>query len=571
MKKLVITIFVVLVISAAVVCGALVIKNLSPQIITEDETLNQTVAKIKEPAVIALPEFAKPDSEITLLAVGDIMLSRSVEQLMIKQNDFTLPFKPLAKITSAADIAFGNLETAILSGRPILTDEFNFRTDPKVIAGLKLGGFDLVSLANNHAPNFGQAGLLSTFQELGKNQINYVGAGRNLATAQRPVILERQGIKLGFLAYVYPGLPASYQATENAAGINSMDLAQLKIDIANLKNRVDFVIVSMHAGTEYAAKPNQEQIDFAHAAIDAGASLIIGHHPHVVQTFEKYQNGYIIYSLGNFVFDQLWSGETQMGMMAKITFLPKAIKNLEFIPVKINKNFQPEITSELLAGQITKRLAVDLSTQPRFFWDGKNYSETKSWQLNQLLPLQNQAYQAADLDGDGKPEEAVVVNGIGYLIKDNLALWQTDPAWRVENVLIGDFNNDGIKEVGFSLWKQGSYGSDLPAWEKENDKEISNHLFLYQFKDNTLKMVWGSSALDYPIKEMALVDLDLDGKNELAVLQATNSEGAIRESRLQNLGIWRFYEFNFVNLFTSRPGQSFDLWADANFIYLREK
>ncbi|MFA6255147.1 MAG: CapA family protein [Patescibacteria group bacterium] len=583
MKKLIPIIFVVVLLTiAAVVCGVLVAKNLSPQVITPVETSNQGPVNTNQPIVIPLPTYDKPKPEVSLIATGDLMLSRSVEQLLVKKNDFILPFKPLEKITSAADITLGNLETAILAGRPIMAGELNFRVDPAAIAGLKLAGFDLVSLANNHTPNFGQAGLESTFSELEKNQISYIGAGRNLVEAQKPVIIEKQGIKFGFLAYVSSDLPKSYQATENQPGVNFMNLDQLKTDIANLKPQVDFVIVSMHGGVEYDTKPSQHQIEFAHTAIDAGASLVLGHHPHVVQTFEKYGNGYVIYSLGNFIFDQIWSADAQQGVAAKIVFSPQEIKNIEFIPLKINTNFQPELADDKTSQNIINRLAQPIFSQPRFFWNGKEYQETTSWQINlssspisPKVRFANRTFGAADLDSDGQPEEAVIVGQVGYLIKNDKVLWQSDKNWQLDNVLIGDFNNDGKIEVGFSLWKEGSFGPDLPFWEEENDKNISNHLFLYQFVEThniaSLQMIWGSSALDQPIREMALADLDGDSKNELVVLEDTNSVGAIRESHLRNLSIWRFNEWNFVNFYKSRQGKFFDLKTDLNYIYLREE
>jgi len=566
---------IIILMFGAVICGIFIlainqwpVRKISSSVMKSEPITN----KVK-PILSSAPAFIKPEPEVSLIATGDIMLSRSVEQLMAKRKDFALPFKPLEKITSAADITFGNLETAILPGRPIMTGEFNFRVDPASVAGLKLAGFDLVSLANNHTPNFGQVGLKSTFAALTKDGIKYVGAGANETEASAPALIEKQGIKFGFLAYVYPDLPKGYQATENQAGVNFMNLDQLRADIASLKPQVDFVIVSMHDGVEYAAKPSQHQIEFAHTAIESGASLVIGHHPHVVQTLEKYQNGYIVYSLGNFIFDQLWSEETQRGMVIKVIFSPKQIQDIEFIPVKINSSFQPELAEAKIGQAVIGRLAASVISQPRFFWNGKEYQETISWQVNfGAAGIKNQTYQAFDLDNDNKLEEAVVVNGIGYLIKDGKALWQTDSTWQVENVLIGDFNNDNKTEVGFSLWKQGSYGPDLPFWVKENDKNISNHLFLYQLENGEMKMIWGSSALDQPILEMALVDLDQDGKNELAVLEdADAAEGATSTSHLRrDLAIWRFNDFNFVNIYKSRAGNFFDLKTDLNYINIKE-
>lgn len=521
-----------------------------------------------QPAEIPLPQYTKPEPEVSLIAVGDIMLSRAVEQSLVQKNDFKLPFEPLADYLSSADITFGNLETAVLAGRVILTGEFLFRTDPKAVAGLTLAGFDVLSLANNHAPNFGQSGLKNTFAELEKAGIKYAGAGLDEASAAKPVIIEKQGMKFGFLAYTYnKNMPAEYFASANRPGTNPLDSAKMKTAVINLRPQVDWLIVSIHDGTEYQFTPDESQTTFARAAIDAGADLIIGSHPHVVQTAEKYKNGYIFYSLGNFVFDQVWSEETQQGLLAKIIFTKDKIKTIEAGPIKINASFQPEIALGNVAQTIISRLQYPFTNQIKFSWDKKSFIESPGWQINLLKPQNyNSIYQVADLDGDSRPEEAVVVDRAGYLIKDGQAVWKTDEGWQVDNVLIGDFNNDGISEVGLSLWKEGSYGASMPFWVKENDKQIANHLFLYQFENNTLKNIWGSSALDQPIKEMALGDFDQDGKNELAVIET----GAIHESPVRGLGLWRFSGFNFFNIFKSRTGNFSGLKVFGNDIYLKE-
>jgi len=290
------------------------------------------------------------------------MLSRWVEKTMIDKDNFKLPFEQTADFLSSADITFGNLETSILPGREIITDELTFRTDPKSVEGLNYAGFDILTLANNHTPNFGQDGLKNTFKHLDDNGIEYVGAGLNDTKAQQPVITEVNNIKIGFLAYTYPNsIPSFYQAGESRAGTNFMDIEKLKEDVKNLRDQVDWLIVSMHAGTEYALKPNQNQKDFAHTAIDSGADVVIGHHPHVVQPAEKYKDGYIFYSLGNFIFDQPWSKETQTGLMVKFSFLPNLIENIELIPIRINKKYQAEILTGDDAIEIIKRLNIDVN------------------------------------------------------------------------------------------------------------------------------------------------------------------------------------------------------------------
>ncbi len=139
-----------------------------------------------------------------------------------------------------------------------------------------------------------------------------------------------------------------------------------------------------------------------------------------------------------------------------------------------------------------------------------------------------------DLDGDHNPELAFIWQGRAYLVKQGRLVWQSDRGWKVESVAFGDANNDGQTEILVSLWKFGSYGPSLPFWLKENTKEWGNHLFLYQWQEDKLKMVWGSSTLDEPIREMSVIDANNDGKNELEVIE---KEGK---------SIWRWQGFNFV-------------------------
>lgn len=204
-----------------------------------------------------------------------------------------------------------------------------------------------MSLANNHTPNYGQAGLQDTFDALDQAGIDYVGAGIDAARAHQPIIKTVNHIKIGWLAYNDSDVvPASYAAAETHAGTALMDITQMQNDALALKNQVDLIIISMHSGTEYQFTPNSRQTAFARAAIDAGADLIIGHHPHVVQSTEYYQDKLIIYSLGNFVFDQMWSQETRQGLIAEIVLNKRGVQSVEYHPVIIDDYSQPRLVDK---------------------------------------------------------------------------------------------------------------------------------------------------------------------------------------------------------------------------------
>jgi poly-gamma-glutamate synthesis protein (capsule biosynthesis protein) len=140
-----------------------------------------------------------------------------------------------------------------------------------------------------------------------------------------------------------------------------MDVVEMKKDVERATNKADVIVVSMHAGVEYQNYPNVEQEKFAREAIDAGANLVLGHHPHVVQSTEKYNNGFIIYSLGNLVFDQMWSQETQEGVIASCKFVNNNLKQIEFVPIKIENYNQPRQASDSESAIILKRMQLGQS------------------------------------------------------------------------------------------------------------------------------------------------------------------------------------------------------------------
>lgn len=287
---------------------------------------------------------ASTSQSVKLIAVGDIMLSRNVGSAIVSHHDVNYPFKNITSFLKTGDFVFANLETPITAGAPVLTGSMTFRSDPGVEKGLKNAGVTIVSLANNHTMNKGVNGMRDTLSYLDKAGIKHAGGGMNITEALTPAIVTVKGVRFAFLAFNDSDVvPASYGATASHAGTALMDAAVMAKAVKAAKKKADVVIVSMHSGTEYKPTPNSRQTSFAHAAIDAGATIVIGHHPHVVQTVEKYKGKWIIYSLGNFVFDQMWSNDTRRGMTATITFKKKAVEHIDYAPVLIENYAQPRL------------------------------------------------------------------------------------------------------------------------------------------------------------------------------------------------------------------------------------
>ena len=293
-------------------------------------------------------------SSVTLLFVGDVMLDRGVEfEIQKNGGDWTWPFRHIASFLHQADLVFGNLESQISDKGVNVGSIYSFRANPKSIEALSYAGFDVVSVANNHSFDYTREAFEDSLTRLANADIAYTGGGFSEAEAHTPVIIEIEGTRIGLLAYTNSGLAAwqarstgSGQATESTAGITWVDwdtLDELQQDIQKAKAKVDILAVSIHAGEEYAKEPSDFQRLFAKTAIDEGADLIIGHHPHVLQPLEQYKEGWIIYSLGNFLFDQDFSQETMRAAILKVVVENKEITNVSLLSTKINSSFQVEL------------------------------------------------------------------------------------------------------------------------------------------------------------------------------------------------------------------------------------
>jgi len=245
-----------------------------------------------------------PDVKVTFLSAGDIMLSRGVERAISKAGDPLAPFKPLADVLQSTDFNFANLESPISGNDNIQGKGLVFNAHTRDIVGLSKYNFKVLNLANNHAMDQRLPGLLSTGKYLDGMGITHMGTGSNLNEAWEPKFITVRGVKIGFVGACYSSVNDG-GVTRNDYVARIEDRDRLKSAIEKLRKQgVDFIVATMHAGVEYTRRPNQAQVDFAHAAIDDGADIVIGAQPHWVQVTEEYKGKYIFYSLGNFIFDQ---------------------------------------------------------------------------------------------------------------------------------------------------------------------------------------------------------------------------------------------------------------------------
>lgn len=287
----------------------------------------------------------RPERMYTMLFVGDIMLDRLVKKRIDRADNPLLPFLLIADVLRSADLAVANLEGPVSDRGVNQGSKYSFRFEPRgTMRALTFAGFDVINLANNHIWDWGTAALLDTLTHLRSAGIQTIGAGANQAEANQPAIATLGDARVGFLGYTTL-YPKSLEATATRAGVSSPQLSLITAQIADLKanQNIDLVVVSLHWGIEYEDHSTTSQQLFAHALIDAGADLVVGHHPHVVQEVEKYHGKYIAYSLGNFVFDQDFSKETMQGLMFEVGVRNKQIEAVREIPVELSAIYQPRI------------------------------------------------------------------------------------------------------------------------------------------------------------------------------------------------------------------------------------
>jgi poly-gamma-glutamate synthesis protein (capsule biosynthesis protein) len=298
----------------------------------------------------------------TLLFTGDLIAARCTHAELVALDDWTAPFQPLHEILTGADLTIGTLDSTISAvARPIgCVETFNLASSGRFMDGLVYAGYDVIAHAANHIKDCGAAGscgdeaMFETEYFLRGAGILTAGSGVDVAAAREPAVVERNGVRFAFLAY--DDIAPYYHADAATAGSAPMDAATVGEDVAKARAMADVVVVVPHWGIEYTAAPSERQREFARAAAAAGADLVIGNHPHWVQAHEQIGETFVAYALGNFVFDQDWSLETQQGAMLEVTFTGTRVTSTRYMPVHIYDRYQPRLAPPDEAAQIIDRI-----------------------------------------------------------------------------------------------------------------------------------------------------------------------------------------------------------------------
>jgi len=303
-------------------------------------------------AAAAAPKLPAKPTPLRILAVGDIMLDASA-RLVMQEQGYHYAFRQLRPMFESADVVFGNLEGPLTARGAADGDKtYVFRSPPFAASmALVLANFRVVSLANNHTMDYGPEGLADTMAALDMAGIAYAGAGSNLQGARRPAIVEAGGRRVAFLAYSMT-LPDTFYATDARAGTAFGHEEHVREDVAAARAIADVVMVSFHWGQESSTQLREYQVRLGHAAIDAGAAAVIGHHPHIVQSVERYRDGVILYSLGNFAFGSYSSRSS--GALAELLVVGDRLATLRMHPVNVN-NFEVQFQPQLLEGEAARQ------------------------------------------------------------------------------------------------------------------------------------------------------------------------------------------------------------------------
>jgi len=300
---------------------------------------------------------------LKLMAVGDITLQT-------KNNEH--PFNSVMDVFERKDILFGNLETVLSTTGKEKKKSVVLKSSPDSVTYLDDAGFDILNVANNHILDLGLEGFKNTLNLLDEHELKYIGAGFEKSSLNSSFI-EKNGIKLGFLGYTI----GRFKVPEEIS-ISKIKEKKIISDIEMIKDKCDFVVISLHWGTENVFYPSPKQIELAHKLIDHGATLILGHHPHVLQGIEKYKNGLIAYSLGNFQFDcKLSQSSTNDSIIFCVDFDKNGINDFQIIPIVINESFVPI----LVEGKVKEKISNFISQISKPLIDG---NITNKWWFEEI-------------------------------------------------------------------------------------------------------------------------------------------------------------------------------------------
>lgn len=475
--------------------------------------------------------LAADEPVVELIAVGDVMLGRSVA-------DDAAPSAEVAPWLAAADLTLGNLESVIVGGgtprsaEPGGPQPIILQAPVGAVGHLTEAGFDLLGLANNHSLDYGPAGLGETGRLLGQAGITPVGAGPGEAACSPVGWRTAGGLRLAFLAFndvSEPDPVGDPRGGEGGWARCDWDLAPAVEAVAAARGRADAVVVSVHWGYEYEPAADPAQVAAVKALFAAGADLVVGHHPHVVQGTIMVDGRFAAYSLGNLVFDQ-GQGDTVQGLALRAFFDAQGLRAVQALPLRAGP--RPRLMTPAESATLLARIA------PPPEWlgfacrqDGCE-PETAGGEPGTAGIFWS---GAMDLTGDGQPERVRrAAQGVA-VYQQGEATWSSPPEWQVVDLALGDPNDDGRGELLLALWRP-----DLEGY-------LRSQPYIVGYRGGAYKVLWGGRPLVYPLREVELGDVDGDGREELVVLE--------EQGEAQTVAVWRWQGWSFSLAWRSPPGR----------------
>lgn len=477
---------------------------------------------------------------VAVAFVGDVMLSRSVGAIMKASGNYDAPFAGFKTWLRSADIAVGNLETAITPGREVKAGEMSFRADEAAAGALAKAGFDVLSLANNHTPNFGERGLTDTFKNLKDAGVQYVGAGRDEAEAYRAAYVKANGLTFAFVAQNDSDVvPRSYGAGPKRAGTALLDVPRIKQAVTAARSQADVVIFLMHSGNEYKQEANARQKTYAHAAVDAGADLVVGHHAHVVQEMETYAGKPILYGLGNFVFDQTWSRDTQEGLAVRAVWRGRTLVRLEMEPVSIGAKYRPDFAGTAAARRINARLNAKATAETAWRWDDlERRLKPEEHAVITMGKASSSGCARLDVAQPMGTARLSLIDGTATLASGGAVVWTSpDDIW-VDYVVVG--STAGADVATLAYWQQDADGPRM-------------RLGALTWRGGQAAWQPDARVLRAPVCALAAIDLDGGSSSEIITVLGDYADGLSCAGK--EVIVLRGHDGAFNEIASSAPGR----------------
>jgi hypothetical protein len=456
---------------------------------------------------------AAAEGAVEVLAVGDIMPGRG----LAGRPDL---FAGVSDTLQSASLTLGNLEGAVATA-PMAGGSAPGPATPGALllpldtpGMLARAGFDLLSLANNHTLDAGPAGLAETRRRL---------AAAGLGSVDDGAVVER---RLGGLTFAFIGWN----------DLGEPDRSPLLAAVRRARSQADVVLVTVHWGQEFQRHPVLPQRDLAHQLLEAGADAVLGSHPHVVQDLQVAPQAgaagraqLVAYSLGNFTFDQGWD-DTAQGLALRLWFDANGLRAAKALPLWTAP--RPRWMDPASAAALLARVAPPQRIGFTCSADACQPADVPAEARSGLFTS-----GAIDLTGDGVPELVRLQGAQAEILRGGQVVWRSPPGWQVRDLALGDPSHDGRYEALMAV--DGPNGASQP--------------FVIGYRGGLYRQLWGGSPVSDPIFEVELADLDGDGLDELAALEAAPG-GAGR-----TLTVWRWHGWGFSLVWRSPPGAYHDL------------